>query len=124
LTLPLIPAGIAVAVVFSPEFVADRLVGAVAGLLGCLAVSMVYRTLKGHEGLGMGDAKLLAAAGAWVGLQGLTTVILIASFAALIAAVPKAIRRRKLSIKERIPFGPPLALGIWIVWLYGPMVPR
>lgn len=45
-----------------------------------------YWQLRRREGIGLGDAKLLAAAGAWVAWQGLPSVVLIAAVAGLLAA--------------------------------------
>ena len=70
-TLPLIPAGIAVAYFIAPGLPAQHLIGAVAGFAVFVLVRWAYRRLRGREGLGLGDAKLLAAAGAWVGWVGL-----------------------------------------------------
>ena len=39
--------------------------------------------MRGFDGLGMGDVKLTAAAGAWVGLEGLAYVVLLASLAGI-----------------------------------------
>ena len=52
----------------------------------CGVVAYLYRKLRGRDGLGGGDAKLLAAAGAWVGASGLPQVVLIAALAGLVAA--------------------------------------
>ena len=78
----------------------------------------VYRRLRGREGMGLGDAKLLGAAGAWVGWQGLAGVLLIAAVTGLATAVVL----RRTSLSDALPFGPFLALGIWLTWLYGPLV--
>ena len=71
LTLPLAGAGLVLA---EREVLADCLVGAVAGWAAFQAIGCLYRHLRGRDGLGGGDAKLMTAAGAWVGWQGLPTV--------------------------------------------------
>jgi len=50
-------------------------------------IELTYRRLRGQDGLGRGDAKLLAAGGAWCGWSGLPLIVLISSALALIAAV-------------------------------------
>ncbi len=62
----------------------------------------------------MGDAKLLAGAGAWLGPGSLPLVVLIGATAALAAALATGAHRRP---DEPVPFGPWLALGFWSVLL-------
>jgi leader peptidase (prepilin peptidase)/N-methyltransferase len=76
--------------------------------------------LRHRAGLGLGDAKLFAAAGAWLGPAGLPSVLVWACGAALIAVAIHSIRGQTLSRTSRIAFGPFLAFGFWIVWLFGP----
>jgi leader peptidase (prepilin peptidase) / N-methyltransferase len=64
--------------------------------------------------------KLFAAGGAWVGWAGLPSVLLLAALIGLAAALAGG---RTLSAVSKLPFGPALALAIWIVWLYGPLMP-
>ena len=85
------------------------------------ATAWAYRRLRGIEGLGGGDAKLLAAAGAWVGAAALPSVLLGAACAALIAVAGLAIAGTRLSRRSALPFGPFLALATWAVWLLGPL---
>ncbi|MFO1127526.1 MAG: A24 family peptidase [Rhodospirillales bacterium] len=120
LTLPLIPAGLIVVVgVASPDRFPDHLIGAAVGLAASAAVRVLYRRLRGREGLGLGDVKLLAAAGAWVGWQGLPWLLLVAAATALAVVLTVALVRRRLDAQAPIPFGPFLCLGFWLVWLYG-----
>ena len=83
ITLPLIGAGLAAALILEPLDPLTHAIGAAAGLTLFLAVGATFRRLRGYDGLGGGDAKLFAAAGAWVGWPGLPSVLLIASVAAL-----------------------------------------
>jgi len=115
LTLPLIPAGWALAWLQEPPL-ADRLIGSAAGFLSFAVIAWAYRRLRGRDGLGLGDAKLLAGAGAWAGWQALPSVVLVGSVAALAWV---AVRRPDPS--RPIPFGPALALGFWLVWWFGPL---
>jgi leader peptidase (prepilin peptidase)/N-methyltransferase len=120
LTLPLILAGLAAAVLFDAEQLTDRALGAAFGYLSLLAIAALYRVLRGREGLGQGDAKLLAASGAWVGAAALPQVILLAAFSALAAAGCLRLAGVRLGIHSALPFGPFLALATWLVWLFGP----
>ena len=122
LTLPLIPAGLGVAWLLDPVRFADHALGAAAGLFGFALIAWVYRRVRRREGLGLGDAKLLAGGGAWLGWQALPSVVVIAAASALGVALAGALAGGKLTAATRIAFGPYLALGIWLVWLYGPFI--
>jgi leader peptidase (prepilin peptidase)/N-methyltransferase len=121
LTLPLAACGLAVAWWLDAGSLPDHALGAAAGWLGFWLVARLYSALRHRPGLGGGDAKLMAAAGAWVGWQGLPSVILIGALAALAAVAVAKILRWPLTAATPIPFGPFLALGLWLTWLYGPL---
>ena len=121
LTLPLIVLGLAVAGVIEPERLWDPLLGVVFGYAGLWVVAWVYRRLRGRDGLGLGDAKLLAASGAWVGVTGLPSVLAGAALAALAAAGGMMLAGRRLDRYSALPFGPFLAAATWLVWLFGPI---
>jgi leader peptidase (prepilin peptidase)/N-methyltransferase len=121
LTLPLIPVGLVVAYFDDPAGLLDHAIGAVAGYAVFVLVELVYARLRSRAGLGRGDAKLLAAAGAWVAWTGLPHVVLLAALAALAAAAVARLTGHAIHATTRIAFGPWLALGAWLVWLYGPL---
>lgn len=89
-----------------------HLLGTALGYGVFWAVEVLYRLIRKRDGLGRGDAKLLAAGGAWCGAAALPVIILIASLSALATVWPK---RADPALK--IAFGPFLSLGIAIVWL-------
>ena len=115
LTLPLVMAGLAVTALLEPDAATDHAVAAVLGFAAFAGLAALYRRLRGREGLGLGDAKLLAAAGAWVGLAGLPAVVVTGAVLALLVTL--GLRRDGGSAP--IPFGPYLALGTWVVRLHG-----
>ncbi|MCL4766561.1 MAG: A24 family peptidase [Hyphomicrobiaceae bacterium] len=120
LVLPLIAAGL----LMSAYSGAGVLWSAASALLGAAllyAVALGYKWLRGQEGLGLGDAKLLAAAGAWLGAESLGTVLLYACAAALVSVLVAACRGGDLDRNSKLAFGPFLAYGTWLVWLYGPL---
>lgn len=124
LTLPLLLAGLAVAGTLTPENLTGHALGAIAGFIVFAGIGWAFRRLSGRDGLGLGDAKLVAALGAWVGWAGLASVVLFAAIAAI--AVTLALRRLASGGAgggggEPIAFGPYLALAGWLVWLYGPL---
>jgi leader peptidase (prepilin peptidase)/N-methyltransferase len=102
-----------------PRDIFDHALGAAAGYLVFRAVAMAYRAWRGRDGLGGGDAKLLAAAGAWLGWQALPAVVLEASLAGIAAALVARVLGRRIVATTVLPFGPFIAAAIWLVWLYG-----
>ena len=121
ITLPLIAIGLAATLVLEPLNPLTHVIGAAGGLTLFLVVGGTFRRLRGYDGLGGGDAKLFAAAGAWVGWPGLPSVLLIASVGALAVVLGIMVVGRRNFAREEIAFGPYLCFGFWIVWLYGPL---
>ncbi|MEZ6000847.1 A24 family peptidase [Hyphomonas sp.] len=114
LTLPLIGAGVIQFWYFTGD-IWTALIGAIAGYLFFLIVEKGYLALRGQNGLGRGDAKLLAAGGAWCGWMSLPWIVLIASSSGLVfAGLLTLLGRRPTGM---MPFGPFLALAIALVWL-------
>ena len=122
LTLPLVVAGLAAAAAFDPEQLVDRSLGAAAGYLMLLGVAVLYRLWRSREGLGRGDAKLLAASGAWLGASALPQVIFLAAVFALAGAACLRLAGVRLGAQSPLPFGPFLALATWVLWLSSPFV--
>ena len=120
LTLPLVIVGLLATAVLDPAELTEHALGAALGYLGLRAVGMLYQVLRGREGLGRGDAKLLAGSGAWLGADALPQVVLAAAVSALAAAAGLRLAGIRLGALSALPFGPFLALATWIVWLFGP----
>lgn len=119
LTLPLLLAGLGVA--WHDGAAPAAALGAALGYLGLWLVGLLYRTLRGRDGLGQGDAKLLAAGGAWLGAAALPWVVFWAALFGLALAL--LARRRQLALALALPFGPPLAAAIWLAWLWPGLLP-
>ncbi|WP_158746988.1 A24 family peptidase [Acidisphaera sp. L21] len=115
LTLPLLLAGLAATAALDPGLASDHAAAAAVGYLALRLLGWAYQAWRGREGLGGGDAKMLAAAGAWVGLEGLGPTILIA---ALMGITVTALQGRGLRANTVVPFGTFLALGTWLTRLY------
>ena len=96
----------------------QHLLAAGAGLLGFEAVSASAEKLLGRPALGLGDAKLAALLGAWLGLTGLGLSVLLAVFCGAIGGGLGRLSGR-LGPGQPFPFGPFLALGGAAVWLLG-----
>lgn len=110
-TLPLIGFGLALTGWRIGGFPLDAALGAGIGFALFAAIGSVYFRSRGIDALGLGDAKLLSAAGAWLGWQALPTVVLMASLAGIALAL--ATRHTK---GNHIAFGPMLALAFMVHW--------
>ena len=121
LTFPLIATGIGAAALIQRGWPVDALIGAAAGFIILWGIAWVYRAWRKRDGLGGGDPFLFAAAGAWVGWMGLPSVLLWACVMGFSLVAARLIVRRKVRGDDRLPFGTLLAIGAWLVWLYGPL---
>ena len=118
LTLPLMWLGLIAAVdnLYMPA--KPALIGAVVGYLSLWIVWWVFKQLTGKEGMGHGDFKLLAAIGAWTGLNGILPTILLSSLVgAILGSIWLAAKGRDRATP--IPFGPYLAVAGWIAFFWG-----
>ncbi len=122
LTFLLETLGLIVAALFMRDHLLDHIIGAAAGFLTFGLLAWIYRRLRHRDGLGLGDAKLLGALGAWDAWSGLPTIVFLAAFLALGAVtIRSVILRTDVRATMRIPFGVFLAISGWLVWLYGPL---
>jgi leader peptidase (prepilin peptidase)/N-methyltransferase len=86
--------------------------------LAFLALRALYARLRGREGLGLGDVKLAAVAGAWLDWPLMPVAVEIAALAGLGAyAIGRLAGRRPVSAAARLPFGLFFAPAIWVCWL-------
>lgn len=115
LTLPLLAAGLVQAWLFDIVPVMDSLLGALIGYGVFWLIGTMYFKARGFEGLGLGDAKLLAAGGAWTGALALSPIVLISC----LLAIPLALINRDDAGRGKVAFGPWLAIGIWAAWMLG-----
>lgn len=109
LTLPLIALGLGANAfsLFTP--IVNASLGAVIGYAVFRLIDIVFLRLRGVEGLGQGDAKLLAAIGAWLGWAALPTVVFLAALIALLGVLVQSISGAKIARDTAIAFGPALA---------------
>jgi leader peptidase (prepilin peptidase) / N-methyltransferase len=117
ITLPGIVVGF-VASLFLPPGWLSSLIGIVAGGGILFAISEAYYRMRGHEGLGMGDVKMLAMIGAFLGWPLMLLTLILASFAGSIVGVALLASGRG-SMKLALPFGTFLAVGALVAAVAG-----
>jgi leader peptidase (prepilin peptidase)/N-methyltransferase len=88
--------------------------------LGFLALRDIYYRLRQRQGIGLGDVKLAAVAGAWLDWPFIPAAIEIAAVLALIVYIgSQLVLRRPLRATAKLPFGVFFAPAIWFCWLLG-----
>jgi len=92
-----------------PNYI-NSLIGGFVGYSIIWLIIYFYKKIRKKEGMGLGDAKLMAAIGFWFGWISIPIVIFISSFVALIFAVPSLIKK-SLQMSSEIPFGPYIIIG-------------
>ena len=121
ITLPMIAIGILFNVVGMPDpglvSPISSLLGAIAGFVLLWALDKMYYWTKKQHGIGLGDAKLLSALGAWLGLSAIPNILLIASITGVVGGV-LWLHFQKQTIRSAFPFGPFLAFAgiIELLW--------
>jgi leader peptidase (prepilin peptidase) / N-methyltransferase len=124
LSLPAIPVGVAASAVAVPggDWLAGFTRGAAGALIGGGAFYLLrasYFRVRRVEGLGLGDVKLAAVAGAWLGPSALAPACLAASLSAIAALLLQAAisGRRALHPSRTLPFGAFIAPVILVFWV-------
>lgn len=107
LTMPLLWIGLAANLLgwLPHPGLAAAVTGAIAGYLTLALLTHGYRLLSGKDALGLGDAKLLAALGAWLGWQQLPVLLLLASISGITWVLLAHLLFRR-SFNTPLPFGP------------------
>ena len=97
--------------------VENAITGAIIGYAFLWALNLVYLWIKKQNGIGMGDAKLLAALGAWLGVSALPEILFLASITGLLGGL-LWLRLHKQGMRSAFPFGPFLAIAgiIEMLW--------
>lgn len=95
----------------------EAVLGTIFGFGFFWSLNRLYHLLKGRDGIGMGDAKLLAALGAWLGWQALPGIVLLASVTGLLGGLVW-LYWKKQDRTQPFPFGPFLAFAgiIQVLW--------
>lgn len=115
LNATLLLSGLVVAGLTDAPGLAAAVVGAVLGGAVLLAIALAFRHLRGRDGLGLGDVKFLAGAGAWTGWQGVGPIVFLAALGALTIVGVRRWAGATLDRHQPIPFGPALCAALLVV---------
>jgi len=117
ITLPGIAAGLVFSL-FAPPGLRDALLGAVLGAGVLYGIAAAYYLVRREEGLGMGDVKMLAMIGAFLGWRAVLLTLVMSSFSGAVLGVALMATRRG-GLQYALPFGTFLAAGAFIAMLAG-----
>lgn len=119
ITLPLIALGLLFNLTSQLNFASASscFLAAISGYAIFWSMNFVYRQVKGKNGIGMGDAKLLAGMGAWLGLSSIPNILLIASISGAIGGF-MWLKCNNYKHDQAFPFGPFLVIAgiIQLLW--------
>ena len=119
ITLPLILSGLLFNGLSGQGLVSlqDSAIGLLLGYTSIWLINSLYRLMKKHDGMGMGDAKLLAALGAWLGWLALPSILLMACLTGLIGGLIW-LHWYAQNHRSAFPFGPFLSIAgiIELLW--------
>ncbi len=99
-----------------PNYI-NSLVGGIFGYLIIWCIIFFYKQIRKKEGMGLGDAKLLAVIGFWFGWISIPFVIFLSSTIALIYVTPNLLNKSK-KLSSQIPFGPHIILATIIFVIF------
>jgi len=121
LTLPLLWGGLVANLfgLFVP--LASAVIGAVAGYLALWTIYWLFKLIRGKEGMGYGDFKLLAALGAWLGWPMLPQIVLVSSVLGAVGGIA-AMALQGRDRAAPLPFGPWLAGAGAVALFFGPQI--
>jgi len=91
--------------------------GAALGAGSFALLRWAYATLRGQDGLGLGDVKLMVGLGAFAGTEALPHMVLIAALLALAGAVLTGRSAGGLAATRALPFGAALCGAGALLWL-------
>lgn len=118
LTLPGIVLGLAGAALSPERTFMPAFWGVLVGGGFLYALAYLYLILRGKDGMGGGDIKLLAWIGAVLGIQSIPLVVMLSSIVGSIVGLAVALRSAD-GLRSGIPFGPYLVLGAIVYIFFG-----
>ena len=120
--------GLAILKNFLPNFntsliheINQSIIGGIVGYLSIWLIIYLYKTFKKIDGMGLGDAKLMAGTGLLFGWQSIPFVLFVSSILGLFFVVPSLIKKQK-NLRTEIPFGPFIILACLVYFAYGSLI--
>ena len=117
--------GLAIIKNFFPNFntslvhdINQSLIGGIIGYLTIWLIIFLYKAIKKIDGMGLGDAKLMAGIGLLFGWQSIPLVLFISSILGLVFVIPALIKKQK-NMRSEIPFGPFIIISALIYFVIG-----
>ena len=118
ITIPGIPLGFAASFVLPEVTWSDSLIGIAVGAGGLLAVALLFQLVRGKEGMGIGDVKLLGMIGAFIGWKGVIFTLVTSSVAGTFIGYG-ILKLSGKGSEQPIPYGPFLSLGAVVYLFFG-----
>jgi leader peptidase (prepilin peptidase) / N-methyltransferase len=82
-----------------------------------------YHRIRGFHGLGFGDVKFATAGVLWIGIAATPLLLIMAVISALASLMILRADGHSLDRQQAIPFGPHLAIGLWLSWIFDVLQP-
>ena len=127
-SLNFIVMGLALLKNFLPNFgtmliheINQSIIGGMAGYLSIWLIIFLYKTFKKIDGMGFGDAKLMAGIGLLFGWQSIPFILFVSSILGLIFVVPSLIKKQK-TMRTEIPFGPFIIAACLVYFAQGDLL--
>ena len=121
LTLPGLALGLLIQPLWPRTSWRSALLGALLGAGLIVAINALWWLLRRVQGFGLGDAKMLAMIGAFLGPEGIAVTLLFATFSGSLVGV-YLMGRRRIDLTGKLPFGTFLAMGAVVALFYGPQL--
>ena len=99
----------------------QSIIGGMVGYISIWLIIYLYKTFKKIDGMGLGDAKLMAGIGLLFGWQSIPFILFVSSILGLIFVIPSLIKKQK-NMRTEIPFGPFIILACLIYFAYGSLL--
>jgi leader peptidase (prepilin peptidase)/N-methyltransferase len=119
ISLPGIPLGFLCSFILPQLKWSDSLIGIAVGGGSLLTIALGYQFITGKDGMGVGDIKLLAMIGAFLGWKGVFFTIMASSLIGTAVGIVVMLRSGK-GMKMAVPFGPFLSMGAILYVFFGP----
>ena len=103
------------------NFVQDinqSIIGGIVGYSIIWFIIYIYKKIRKIEGMGLGDAKLMAGVGLLFGWQSVPIILFFSSTIALLIILPSLIKKKK-NLKSKIPFGPYIIISGVLYYCFG-----